>query len=265
MSRPGCLKIIVPMIAAVLWALTGLARAGAAPEIGWSQNLGKALPLGLQITDDTGRTHALADFFSGVPVVFVFAYYQCPNLCTLVFNGVADALRALPERLGRDYQVLSLSIDPREGPKLALMKRRTYLAQLGQTTTTSSDWRFLTADSDTISQVASAAGFAYRYDSVSRQFEHPSGLVVLSADGRIRQYMTGIRFDPRLLSQAIQSASRFKTGSLTEQILLFCFHYDPASSRNGPRVLGLIRALGVLCALALGLGLARAFRAEGRA
>lgn len=246
----------------IVFALAATGRAPAS-ETGWTQKLGARLPLDEVFTDDTGRAGRLGDFVSGKPVILVFAYYGCPNLCTLVLNGLTDALRSMDEKPGRDYQLLAVSIDPNENPRLALMKKRTYLTRLGIAPETS--WLFLTGEAQAIAALTSAAGFGYRYDATSRQFEHPSGLVVLSADGRIRQYLTGIRFDPKALSKALKRSSRFQSGSVIDQVLLTCFHYDPSSSRTGTWVLLLIRIAGALSAVTLLTGLARAIRAEGRA
>jgi protein SCO1/2 len=242
---------------AASWAKTPVALQG----VGWDQRLGAQLPLEEKFRDENGNAVALRDYFHGSkPVILTLAYYECPNLCTLVLNGLTDAIPRLPSRkMGSDYEVVTLSIDPSEKPRLALMKQRTYLARLGRTS--NPGWHFLTGEAPAIARVAREAGFGYHYDPVERQYSHPSGLIVLSSDGRARQYLTGIRFKPQALEEALKRAELRQNGSVLEQVLLFCFHYDPASSPHGPEIMGLIRILAAFCAIGFLTWLARSIRA----
>jgi protein SCO1/2 len=228
------------------------------PDIGWTQRLGQSLPLEQLVTDENGFEHLLGDLFSHQPVVLVFAYYRCPNLCTLVFNGLAQTIMQNGDALGADYQVLALSIDPKERPALALMKERTYLARINRPANDSS-WHFLTARESSIQTITKAAGFEYRYDPVSQQFAHPSGVVIVSSDGKIRQYLMGIQFEPKEFHDAITKATNHHTGSLAEEIMLFCSHYDFSSSTAGKRTLLLVRLLSAFFAPLFLILLARAF------
>ncbi len=225
--------------------------AGSLSSVRFEQKLGQEVARNSRFLDEDARARRFSDFLGrpGVPTVLVFTYFRCPNLCTLVLNGLVDALRDLPA--GRPWQILAVSIDPREGPPLAQAKRRSYLARLGRV---EGPWHFLTGREPDVRELAASAGFHYRLDPLSREYSHPSGIVVIDPAGRIIQYFFGIQFDPARLDQALRKAAQGKVGNLIDEILLYCFHYDPLRSRHGPRIMLAIRVTGALGAAAL-LGL----------
>jgi protein SCO1/2 len=166
----------------------------------------------------------------------------------LVLNGLVQALKNLPLTLGTDYQVLTVSIDPREKPSLAFAKSRSYLARLGDLKL---PWHFLTGKEDQIRKLTDSAGFHYSRDPVSGEYAHPSGIVIVSPNGKISQYLFGVQFDSKKLQRALEAAGRDKTGNWVEEILLYCFHYDPRQSQRGPLVMKVMRTVGALGALSL--------------
>lgn len=219
-------------------------------QIGFDQHLGDRLPLDLMFRDEAGRGVRLADYFDGRPVVLNLAYYRCPMLCTLVLNGIASSSGALNLAMGRDYDIVTVSIDPRETPDLAAAKKAGYLKEyshLGD----GKGWHFLTGDETSVRRLADAIGFRYAYDTNKDQYAHPSGVVVITPDGRVARYFFGIEYAPRDLRLALVQASAGKIGTVAERLLLLCYQYDPASGRYGAVPLTLIRLGGVVTVLAL--------------
>ena len=211
--------------------------------------------------DEYGRSHPLSAYFGSVPVILVFTYYRCPNLCTLVLNGLVEALQKIPDQLGTDYQVLTVSIDSKEKPPLAFSKKLTYLARLGKVEHKipmpntpayfSAPWHFLTGEEPQIRDLADAAGFNYRQDPISKEYSHPSGIIVLTPNGIISKYLFGIQFDAQDLHEALLKARKNQQSSWTEEILLYCFHYNPDLNPNGPLIMRGIRITGAIGALCL--------------
>jgi protein SCO1 len=229
----------------------------------FDQNIGESLPLNVPVTDEYGREKVLRDFIKDKPVIFVLSYYRCPNLCTLILNGVVDAVNPLKKDFGRKFDIVSLSIDPKEKPELARAKRRSYLAKLGLTEDDAgSSWPFLTADIATINLVSQASGFRHKLDLGSNEYSHPSGFFVVSPHGKISQYFFGIKFDSLKLKDALAAALSEKNGSWVQSVLLFCFHYDPLLSSNGPKIIGAVRIAGVIAVLILGAFVFILFRRE---
>jgi protein SCO1 len=243
-----------------LLAVTGLAVPAARADtqrpqilrdVGFDQRLGAQVPLDLPFRDETGRTVTLRDYAGGTPVLLVPAYYECPMLCTLVLNGVVSALRALPFDIGREFQVVTVSFNPRETSELATAKKATYLEQYRRPGA-EAGWHFLVGDESSIRPLMEAIGFRYAWDPAAKQYAHASGIVVLTPGGRLSHYFYGVEFAPRDLRLALVEASTEQIGSLVDQLLLFCFHYDPATGRYSRVALNAVRAGGVLTLAALG-------------
>jgi protein SCO1/2 len=231
----------------------------------FEQHLGSQLPSDLQLTDEEGKPFRIQANHSK-PMILTFAYFRCANLCSLVLNGLVSALRETSLQLGQDFKVLTVSIEPSESPKLAKAKKKSYLARLEKLTSEqrkNADWHFLTGGKAEIDRLTATAGFHFKRDVLSGTYSHPSGLVILSPEGKITQYLFGIHFDPKELERGIERASKRRVGSLAEELLLFCFHYDPNSNRS-VQVLALIRAAGILAVLVLGYGLTQLFLRERR-
>jgi protein SCO1/2 len=225
------------------------------------QNLNEQVPVDLGFRDESGQPVHLADLFQEKPVILVLAYYRCPRLCTEVLNGLLDGLRAVPLNAGEKFNVVVVSFDPREGADLAAAKKRNYVDSYGREGA-EDGWHFLTGDQENIDRLTEAVGFYYSYDPKSDQFAHASGITVLTPQGKIARYFFGIKFSPRDLRLGLVEASEGKIGSPVDQLLLFCFHYDPGSGQYAPAVLNLVRLAGVLTVLGLGLFLALMWRRE---
>lgn len=249
-------------------ALTAAAQSTTPPEplqgIGIDQKLNAQVPLDLAFHDETGRTVRLGEYFDGRrPVVLTLVYLKCPMLCTLVLNDTLRALRTLPLDLGRDFDVLTVSFNPREGPDLAGAKRRGYLEAYRRPGAESS-WHFLTGDEATIQRLTDCVGFRYRYDAKTDQFFHPAGIIVLTPQGRVSRYFFGISYQPKDLRLALVEASNRQIGTLTDSVLLFCYHYDPSTGKYGLAVMNALRVGAAITLLALGLTVFRLIRVGRR-
>ena len=212
------------------------------------QRLNSQVPLDLKFRDESGREVRLADYFAkGRPVVLTLVYYECPMLCNQVLNGAVGAFQGLSFTAGKEYEVVTVSFDPREGPELAARKKETYLRRYRREGA-EGGWHFLTGDKASIDALAEAVGFRYAWDEESKQFAHASALMVATPQGRLSHYLYGIDYAPKDLRLALVEASEGKIGSPVDTLLLFCYHYDPASGRFAP-VMGVLRVAGVLTVL----------------
>jgi protein SCO1 len=220
-------------------------------HVTFKQRLNTQLPLGARFKDENGRDVTLGQYFNdGRPVVLAFVYYSCPMLCTQVMNGVSRAVKVLPFTPGEDFDVVFISFDPRDKPETAFAKK-TALMNYWSTQNQSGAWHFLTGEEPQIKQVTSAAGFFYMWDEKTQQYAHLSGLLVLTPDGRLSRYFYGIEYSPKELRLALFESGEGHIGSLVDELLLYCYHYDPANGRYGAVVMNLVRLGGVLTVLAI--------------
>jgi len=219
-------------------------------EIGFDQNLDKHVPLDTVFKDESGHAVKLGDYFGTRPVVMVFAYYDCPMLCTMVINGLASALDVLSLEPGRDFEIVTVSFDPRDTPATAAAKKAAYIARYKKPGAAAA-WHFLTGDQPSIDRLTKAAGFRYVWDKETKQFAHPTGVIVLTPDGRLARYLFGIEYGPRDLRYAIVEASNGKVGSAVDSLLLYCYHYDPTTGRYGVAIMRVIRVAAAATVLAL--------------
>jgi protein SCO1 len=233
------------------------------PDVAFDQRLDEQVPLDLPFRDEAGRDVRLGDYFTGKPVILVLAYYRCPRLCTLVLNGLMEGLQELAFKAGDEFQVVAVSFDARETPEVAAAKKAAYLERYGRPGS-EAGWHFLTGEQPAIDRLTEAVGFRYHYDAQQDQFAHASGVVVLTPGGKVSRYFYGIRYEPRDLRLALVEASQNKIGSVVDQLLLLCYHYDPARGRYAATVVNLVRLGGVLTVLALGGFLVLAWRYERR-
>jgi protein SCO1/2 len=238
-------------------------RPEALRDVGYDQHLGASVPLDLHFQDETGATVRLGDYFGERPVVLMPAYYTCPMLCTLVWKGLVSALRPLAFDVGKEFTVITFSFDPHDGPAQAAAKKATLLEEYRRPTA-AAGWHFLTGDAASIAALTQAIGFRYAYDEAHQQFAHASGIVVLTPDGRIARYLFGIEYAPKDLRLALVEASEHHIGSLVDELLLFCFHYDPATGRYGRVAIDALRVGAVATLLALGTFIALALRRDAR-
>ena len=220
------------------------------------EKLGARLPLEARFTTQDGRAVRLGDLLGGHrPVVLSLVYFNCPMLCGLILTGAARGMRETGLALGKDFDAVTLSFDPRDSTKVAAERQRGYLQAFGDPTARQA-WTFLTGAAPEIAAVTGAVGFKYAWDEPSKQFAHAAAIFVLTPDGRVSRYLYGVEFPARDLRLALVEASEGRVGTSFDRLLLTCFRYDPASRRYEPYVMGVVRVamLGVLGGLALMLG-----------
>jgi protein SCO1 len=226
------------------------------------ERLGDRVPETGRFVDSEGRPFRLDDVLhQGKPVILTLVYYRCPALCSLVLSGLTRSLRGLDLKLGEDYRVVTLSIDPTETPRMAAESKRGHMQALGVDPLTPA-WTFGTGNDEEIHPLAQALGFQYTYDEPSKQYAHAAAIFVLSPDGKISRYLYGIDFPSRDMRMALVEAGQGKVGTALDRVLLTCFKYDPTTRRFEPYVLGFIRIGASLAFLALATLLTVLWRQE---
>ena len=218
--------------------------------IGIDQRLNAQVPLDAQFRDESGRTVRLGDYFGRRPVILALVYYRCTMLCSYILNGVVAGVRPLSLRPGRDFDVIAISIDPTEDSTLAAQKRdhyaRSYSSRAG-----TAGWHFLTGDERNIRTVSNAVGFHYRYDPQTKMFLHLSAIMVVTPQARLARYFYGVEYAPKDLELGLVEASHNRIGTVADQILLYCYHYDPSTAKYSASVLNLLRASAAAVLIAL--------------
>jgi protein SCO1 len=228
-------------------------------DVGIDQKLNDQIPLDLTFRDEHGKSVQLRQFFGQKPVILSLVYFNCPMLCTQVLNGLTSSLKLQSLDAGKDFNVLTVSIDPTDKPLIAEARQEMYTGMYGRAGA-AQGWRFLTGDDPQIKQLASAVGFRYAFDADSKQYAHASAIMVLTPEGKISRYLYGISFPSRDLRLALVEASEGKIGTPVDSILLFCYHYDPHTGKYGLLISRVIQAGGGLTVLLLAIlvvGLAR--------
>jgi protein SCO1/2 len=219
--------------------------------VGIDQRLNEMAPLDLEFLDEHGARVRLGDYFGEKPVILALVYYECPMLCTLELNGLLRALRVLPLDLGADFEIVTVSFDPGETPELAAKKKMEYAAQYGRAGGEEA-WHFLTGSQASIEALTRAVGFRYKYNPETDLFNHASAIVVLTPEGRLSKYFYGIEYSARDLRLGLVEASAGRIGSPVDEILLYCFHYDPETGKYGVAIMNVLRLAGVATVIALG-------------
>ena len=219
-------------------------------KVSFEQRLNEQLPLELPFKDASGRDVKLGDYFGRKPVVLTFVYYECPMLCTEVLNGLESSLRVLNESIGKEFDVVTVSFDPKETPVLAAGKKKAYLERYKRPEA-EQGWHFLTGSQASIDALTQAAGFHYSWDEASHQFAHASGIVVVTPAGKVSRYFMGIDYAPRDVKFALIESSNEKIGTLADKLLLYCYHYDPATGNYGFVAMRAVRIGGAVTILAL--------------
>ncbi|HXS27157.1 MAG TPA: SCO family protein [Steroidobacteraceae bacterium] len=227
-------------------------------ELGFKQRMGAALPLGVALRDEAGRPVRLGDFFHGEPVVLVLDYLRCRTLCGVVLEHTASTLALTPLIAGRDYRVVAISIDPRDGPAESRAAREKYLA--GLPPARAAAWHFLTGPESSVRAVADAVGFHYRYDPAVDQFAHPAGIMLATPRGTIARYLLGVGFRPLDLRLGLTETARGRISSPVADLLLLCYCYDPGTGRYSFAIRNTTRALCAATVLGLGFMLFRLAR-----
>lgn len=221
-------------------------------NVGIDEKLGDDFPTDIPFIDHNGESVTLGQYFDGErPVILNLVYYNCPMLCNMVLNGFVDVMKAVELEPGRDFQIVTLSINPEEGPELAKAKRDNYLSSLGREGA-GDGWVFLTGSEENIRQVAESVGFRYAYDEAIAQYAHAAAIFVLTNDARVSRYLYGINFQPRDLKLALLEASDGKIGTTIDQLILFCYHFDPGSNSYVLFAMNVMRLGGGFTILLLG-------------
>jgi protein SCO1/2 len=246
--------------AVIAWACLWLTAAAAAhapmapadldQRAGFDQRLGAQVPMDLRFRESDGQSRSLRQVANGKPMLLAMGYYRCPNLCDAVLHGLSHAVATLTLRPGQDFEVVFVSIDPREQPADAAASQR--MLASAQPSAKVDQWHFLTGDETDIRSLARAIGFRYFLDPRNDQYAHAAGVVVLSAEGRVTQYMFGVDYPPRSLRLALVDASRGKLGSLVDQLVLLCCGYDPSTGRYSLLIGRVMQFIGIGFAIVLG-------------
>jgi protein SCO1/2 len=224
-------------------------------RVGLDQHLGRQLPLEVALQDEQGTPIRLGELLGTRPAVIAPVYFECPNLCTLTLNGLLLSLRNIELTAGRDFEVIAVSFDPREGAALARAKRETYLGRYGRAAPAfplpTRGWHFLTGAAPQTAALMRALGFRYFWDQELGQYAHAAGIVVVTPRGRIARYLNGVSYPAAQLRQALREAAVEHGGSLAEQLWLLCYHYQSLLGRYSALIVSLLRLLGLALILAL--------------
>ena len=222
-------------------------------EVRIEQKLDQQLPLDLVFRDESGRDVKLGEYFGKKPVVLAFVYYDCAMLCTQVLNGMVTSFRVLPFQVGQEFDVVTISFDPRETPALAQSKKKVYIDYLPEKlrANAANGWHFLTGDQENITKITEAAGFHYRWDEKTQQFAHASAIMVTTPQGKLSRYFYGVDYPARYLRLGLIESAENRIGSPADQLLLFCYHYDPATGTYGASIMRVMRIAGVITLLGI--------------
>jgi protein SCO1/2 len=212
-------------------------------SVGIDQKMGAQVPIDIPFRDEAGRPATLRQYL-GKPVILALVYYQCPSLCNMVLNGVLRSVKSLPMTAGDEYDIVAVSFDPRETSEMAMAKKSSYLKGYDRPDA-SRGWHFLTGPEASSKSLAESVGFHYAYDSVTNQYAHGSAIMLLTADGQVSRYFYGIDYPARDLRLGLVEASNHQIGSVIDQVLLYCYHYDPSNGKYGMVVMNVLRIAGI--------------------
>ncbi len=264
MMRLRRVHAIGAMVMVCLWTGSGVARAQLAEqipealeEVGITEHLDAKLPMDLEFRDEDGISVTLGSFFDGErPVILTLNYYRCPMLCGLMLNGLVDGLEQLEWTPGQEFEIVTVSINPLETPALAKEKKQNYIKRYGRPSAMAG-WHFLTGREPEIDRLAETVGFRFVYDPVEKQYAHAAAIFVCTPDGRVARYLYGIEYPSKRLKLGLLEASEGKIGSTLDQLILYCYHYDPSNRRYSPVAMNIMRVGGGATAsiLAIALGL----------
>lgn len=251
-SLAGCL--LVAGLASPSWGQDRVVDPGDMPgplkKVGVEQNLGNQLPEDLLFVDSRGREVVLGQLLGERPILLTFVYYECPMLCSLIMNGLTRALGVMTFEVGEAFDVVAVSIDPGETPAMAAEAKVEALARY-ERPATADGWHFLTGSQASIETLAQTAGFAYEYIPETGEYAHASAVLVVTPNGRIAQYFLGVEFSPKDLRLALVEASENRLGNVIDQVLLYCFRYDPTLGKYTAVTMRILRITGILFVLGL--------------
>lgn len=250
-------RSLIIAIAAFVWSAAAHAQIYTPPEptqiytrspllrnVGIDQKMGAQAPLDLSFDDESGNPVTLRQYL-GKPVILALVYYECPSLCNLVLNGVVRSVKDLPLTAGGDYQIVAVSFDPRETSSMAAVKKENYVKDYGRPGA-ENGWHFLTGPELSSKNLAEAVGFRYAYDSITNQYAHGSAIMILTPEGRVAKYFYGINYPSRDVRLGLIEAANHRIGSPVDQVLLYCYHYDPSTGKYGMVIMNVIRLGGLL-------------------
>jgi len=220
-------------------------------NVGIDQHLDSQIPPNLTFTDDTGRSVRLGEYFGSKPLILNLVYYNCTMLCGEELAGLTSAMKLVKFDLGKEFEVVTVSFDPRETPAIAAAKKKGFIERYGRPGA-AEGWHFLTGSADSINALTKAVGFNYRYDPKTNQYAHATAIMILTPQGHISRYLYGVDFPPKDLRLGLVEASQQKIGNPVDQVLLFCYHYDPATGKYGAIVGNILRLGGAITIVLLG-------------
>jgi protein SCO1 len=220
-------------------------------NVGIEQHLDGQVPPDLAFVDDTGRAVKLGDYFGKKPLILNLVYYNCPMLCGEELAGISSALKVVKFDVGKEFEILTVSFNPKETPILAAAKKQEYVKRYGRPNA-SAGWHFLTGPAESINALTKVVGFQYQYDESKKQYAHATAIMVLTPQGRISRYFYGVEFPPKDLRMGLVEASEGKIGNAVDQVLLYCYHYDPAAGKYGAVVSNMLKVGGAVTIMLLG-------------
>jgi protein SCO1/2 len=221
-------------------------------NVGIEQHLDAQVPPALTFLDDTGKTVKLGDYFGHKPLILNLVYYNCTMLCGEALAGLASAMRLVKFDVGNEFDVITVSFDPRETPEMAAVKKIDYVKRYGRANA-AAGWHFLTGPPDSINALTKVVGFQYQYDPKSNQYAHATAIMVLTPQGRISRYFYGVDFPPKDLRMGLVEASQGKIGNAVDAVLLYCYHYDPETGKYGAMVANILRLAAAATILIMGI------------
>jgi len=230
-------------------------------NVGIEQHLDGQVPADIAFVDDTGRPVKLGDYFGKKPLILNLVYYNCTMLCGEALSGLASSMKMVKFEVGNEFEVVTVSFNPNETPEIAAAKKQEYLKRYGRPGA-ASGWHFLTGPASSIDALTKAVGFQYQYDAKLNQYAHATAIMVLTPQGRISRYFYGVEFPPKDLRMGLVEASQGKIGNAVDQVLLYCYHYDPATGKYGAIVNNILRLGAAVTVLLLGGLLFILFRLE---
>jgi protein SCO1 len=221
-------------------------------NVGIEQHLDAQVPPDLSFRDETGKSVNLADYFGHKPLILNLVYYNCTMLCGEALAGLASAMRLVKFDVGNEFDVITVSFDPRETPEMAAAKKKDYVGRYGRANA-AAGWHFLTGQPESINALTKAVGFQYQYDAKSNQYAHATAIMVLTPQGRISRYFYGVDFPPKDLRMGLVEASQGKIGNAVDAVLLYCYHYDPQTGKYGAMVANILRLAAAATILIMGM------------
>ena len=264
-SHPPSFLLALALLCCLLSSTAGAheARPALLRDVGLEQRLDAQIPLALAFRDEAGTVVQLGEYCGARPVILILDYYQCPRLCPLVLDSLLASLRMLPLTVGKQFGVLIVSIDARDTPAVAAAKKAHYLERYGRPDT-ADGWHFLTGEPEAIQRLATTVGFRYTYDAATDQFAHAAGIMIVTPQGKLARYFYGIAYAPRELRLGLVEAAANHIGSPIDQLLLFCYHYDPLTGKYGLAIMNVIRLAGLVTVMGLGIFMGVMFRRDRR-